>query len=117
MLRHDARGLLLWRSAELTAAEVAGDYEARTGDAIVRACAGRDPMGTPAILVAGHAPFTWGRDAAQAAHHSVLLEEVAAMALATMSINAAAVPISSYLMEKHFFRKHGAGAYYGQQRP
>jgi L-ribulose-5-phosphate 4-epimerase len=88
--------------------------EASTGDAIVRALADRDPMEMPAMLVAGHGPFTWGRDAAEAAHHAVLLEEVAALALATVSINPAALPIPRALLDRHFLRKHGAGAFYGQ---
>jgi L-ribulose-5-phosphate 4-epimerase len=88
--------------------------EASTGDAIIRALVGRDPLEMPAMLVAGHGPFTWGRDAAEAAHHAVLLEEVAALALATVGINPAAVPIPSALLDRHFLRKHGAGAFYGQ---
>jgi L-ribulose-5-phosphate 4-epimerase len=88
--------------------------EASTGDAIIRALAGRDPLEMPAMLVAGHGPFTWGRDAAEAAHHAVLLEEVAALALATFGINPAAVPIPRALLDRHFLRKHGAGAFYGQ---
>jgi L-ribulose-5-phosphate 4-epimerase len=68
----------------------------------------------PAMLVAGHGPFTWGRDAAEAAHHAVLLEEVAALALATVSVNPNAVPIPRALLDRHFLRKHGAAAFYGQ---
>lgn len=100
-------------TVELTDEEVRSE-EASTGAAIVRALAGRDPLDMPAALLAGHAPFTWGRDAAEAAHHAVLLEEVAALALATVSINPAAVPISRALMDRHFLRKHGAAAFYGQ---
>jgi L-ribulose-5-phosphate 4-epimerase len=66
--------------------------------------------------VAGHAPFTWGKDAADAAHHAVILEEVAAMALGAVTINPAAKPISRNLLNKHFLRKHGANAYYGQAK-
>jgi L-ribulose-5-phosphate 4-epimerase len=100
-------------TAELTDEEVRTE-EASTGDAIVRALAGRDALEMPAMLVAGHGPFAWGRDAAEAAHHAVLLEEVAAMALATVSVNPAAGPIGKALMDRHFLRKHGAGAFYGQ---
>lgn len=88
--------------------------EASTGEAIARALAGRGPLEMPAVLVAGHGPFTWGRDAAEAAHHAVLLEEVAAMALATLGVNPAAAPIPQALLDRHFLRKHGAGAFYGQ---
>ncbi len=98
---------------ELTDDEVR-EEEAATGSAILLALAGRDPLEMPAALVAGHAPFTWGRDAAEAAHHAVLLEEVAALALATVSVNPNAVPISRALMDRHFLRKHGPGAFYGQ---
>jgi L-ribulose-5-phosphate 4-epimerase len=101
-------------TADLTAEEIAGEYELNTGHAIVRALAGRNPLEMPAILVAGHAPFTWGKDAADAAHHAVILEEVAAMALGAVTINPAAKPISQNLLDKHFLRKHGANAYYGQ---
>jgi len=88
--------------------------EASTGAAIIQALAGREPLEMPAMLVAGHGPFTWGRDAAEAAHHAVLLEEVAALALATLGLNQAATPIPQALLDRHFLRKHGAGAFYGQ---
>ncbi len=101
-------------TTELTTEEIATDYEANTGAAIVRTLAGRDPMEMPAVLVAGHAPFCWGSDAAQAAHHAVLLEEVATLALTALGINPGVTPISSALMDKHFLRKHGASATYGQ---
>ena len=98
----------------LSAEEIAGDYEAETGAVIVRRLEGIDPLHLPAVLVAGHAPFTWGKSAAEAAYHAVVLEEVAQMALATLAANAAATPISQALLNKHFFRKHGAAATYGQ---
>ena len=98
----------------LTAEEIGGDYEAATGDAIVRVFTGRNPLEMPATLVASHGPFCWGRDAAEAAHNGVLLEEVAAIAMAAFSLNSAAAPISSALLDKHFYRKHGAKATYGQ---
>jgi L-ribulose-5-phosphate 4-epimerase len=100
-------------TGELSDEEVRTE-EASTGAAIVRALADRDPLEMPAMLVAGHGPFTWGRDAAEAAHHAVLLEEVAALALGTVSVNPAAVPIPRALLDRHFLRKHGAGAFYGQ---
>jgi L-ribulose-5-phosphate 4-epimerase len=104
---------------EVPVTQVLSDEEVRTEEAstaaaIIRALAGRDPLEMPAMLVAGHGPFTWGRDAVEAAHHAVLLEEVAALALATVSINPAAVPIPQALLDRHFLRKHGAGAFYGQ---
>jgi L-ribulose-5-phosphate 4-epimerase len=94
--------------------EIQGPYEANTGHAIVRRLSSLDPLNMPAVLVAGHAPFTWGRDAAEAARLAVILEEVATLALQTVQINSAAIPICDDLCNKHFFRKHGAGAYYGQ---
>jgi L-ribulose-5-phosphate 4-epimerase len=69
----------------------------------------------PAVLVAGHAPFCWGKSVSDAAHNAVVLEEVAHMALQTVAINSAAQPISQAMLDKHFLRKHGSGAYYGQK--
>ena len=96
--------------------EVAENYEHNTGIAIERAFRGRDPEQMPAVLVAGHAPFCWGNDVAEAAHHAVILESVARMAYLTISIENAAQPISRALLDKHFFRKHGHAAYYGQPK-
>jgi L-ribulose-5-phosphate 4-epimerase len=76
---------------------------------------GRDPLGCPAALVAGHGPFCWGNSATAAAHMAVIVEELAAMAWQTLAINAAAEPISDELRDKHYFRKHGPKAYYGQR--
>jgi len=98
----------------LTPEEIESDYEANTGVAIIRLMDARDPLGCPAALVAGHGPFTWGKSATAAAHMAVILEELAAMALQTLTINPAAVPISDPLRDKHYFRKHGPKAYYGQ---
>lgn len=98
----------------LTEAEIAEDYEARTGAVIVERLAGSDPLATPGILVAGHGPFTWGRTAAEAAHHAVILEELALTALLTLALDPGAQEISRALLDKHFLRKHGPGAYYGQ---
>jgi L-ribulose-5-phosphate 4-epimerase len=98
----------------LTPAEIESEYEANTGVAIVRLMEGRDPLGCPAALVAGHGPFCWGQSAAAAAHMAVIVEELAAMAWQTLAINPAAVPISEALRDKHYFRKHGPKAYYGQ---
>ena len=99
---------------DMTPEEIRSEYEVNTGHVIVRRFAGRDPLEMPAVLVAGHAPFCWGRSASEAAYNAVVLEEVAALALATVSIRAGATPISNELLDKHFLRKHGAAAYYGQ---
>ena len=102
-------------TAALTPGEIEGDYEANTGGAIVRLMEGRDPLGCPAVLVAGHAPFCWGRSVSDAVHAAVIVEELAAMAWQTLTINPAAVPISDALRDRHHFRKHGPAATYGQQ--
>jgi len=99
----------------LTAAEVESAYEANTGVAIIRAMVPRDPLSCPAMLVAGHGPFCWGATAAEAAHTAVIVEELAAMAWMTVTINSAATPIARCLRDKHHFRKHGASATYGQR--
>jgi L-ribulose-5-phosphate 4-epimerase len=99
----------------LTRAEIESEYEANTGVAIIRLMQGRDPLGCPAALVAGHGPFCWGKSATAAAHMAVIVEELAAMAMQTLAINPAAPPISEALRDKHYFRKHGPKAYYGQK--
>ena len=96
--------------------EIEHDYEHNTGLAIERAFRERDPDQMPAVLVAGHAPFCWGKDAAEAAHNAVILESVARMAYLTISIENGAQPISRALLDKHFLRKHGQAAYYGQPK-
>lgn len=101
----------------LTQAAIAGDYERETGAAIARTFAHIDPDAMPAVLVACHGPFTWGGDAAAAAEHAGLLEYVARMASATIAIAAAAAPLEQPLLDKHFLRKHGPTAYYGQATP
>jgi L-ribulose-5-phosphate 4-epimerase len=98
----------------LSSKEIAGDYELETGAAICRTFAKLDPSAIPAVLVAGHAPFCWGANAAEAAHHAVILEYVARMACHTLSINAESRPLARELHDKHFLRKHGRNAYYGQ---
>jgi len=82
---------------------------------IVRAFAALDSAAVPAVLVANHGPFAWGADSAEAAHNAVMLEAVARMAWFTISINKEAEPIGSALHDKHYLRKHGAKAYYGQK--
>jgi L-ribulose-5-phosphate 4-epimerase len=102
-------------TAHLTREEIESGYEANTGVAIIRRMEGLDPLGCPAVLVAGHAPFCWGKSVTDAAHTAVIVEELAAMAWQTMTINPDAKPISDHLRDKHYFRKHGAKAYYGQK--
>jgi L-ribulose-5-phosphate 4-epimerase len=98
----------------LTPAEIEGDYELETGTAICRTFAKIDPNAIPAVLVAGHAPFCWGPTSAEAAHNAVILEYVARMASHTLTINAESRPLARELHDKHFLRKHGRNAYYGQ---
>ena len=98
----------------LSATHIAGDYELETGTAIRRAFANIDPNAIPAVLVAGHAPFCWGASATEAAHHAVILEYVARMAYHTLTINSESRPLARELHDKHFLRKHGRNAYYGQ---
>jgi L-ribulose-5-phosphate 4-epimerase len=95
--------------------EIKSDYEANTGHVIVETFRKLDPMQHPAVLVAGHGPFTWGRDAADAGHNAVVLEFVARLASETLHINPKVKPMESVLLQKHFLRKHGINAYYGQK--
>jgi L-ribulose-5-phosphate 4-epimerase len=99
----------------LSQAEVAADYEGNTGRVIVERFAGLDPVAMPAVLVAGHAPFTWGRDAADSVHNAVALEAVAEMAIGTRLIDGKGPELEPYVLEKHYQRKHGPAAYYGQK--
>ena len=99
----------------LSAEEIAGEYELNTGLAIIRRFEGMAPLSMPAVLVAGHAPFTWGKDAAEAAFHAVVLEEVAELAWRSAALTPSVQSISQDLLNKHFRRKHGPSAYYGQQ--
>jgi L-ribulose-5-phosphate 4-epimerase len=97
-------------------AEIKKDYELNTGLAIVRCVGKRNPLHLPGVLVAGHAPFCWGKAPADAAHSAVILEEIAVMALQTITVNPDAKPLEKNLHEKHFSRKHGSTAYYGQKK-
>ncbi|HLH02055.1 MAG TPA: L-ribulose-5-phosphate 4-epimerase AraD [Bryobacteraceae bacterium] len=96
---------------------IQSEYELNTGHAILDHFAAHhlDPVTTPAVLVASHAPFCWGPTVTDAAHTAAIVEELAHMALLTLTINAEAGPIQRALHEKHFFRKHGPTAYYGQK--
>ncbi|NOY79760.1 MAG: L-ribulose-5-phosphate 4-epimerase AraD [Kiritimatiellaeota bacterium] len=98
----------------LTAEEVDGDYEKNTGKVIVEAFHGLDPAAVPAVLVAGHGPFTWGDTPAEAVRNSVILERVARMATITYGLAPDAAPLPEWISRRHFSRKHGPGASYGQ---
>lgn len=95
-------------------AEIEREYERNTGQAIIRRFRNLDPANMPATLVANHAPFCWGSTVSEAARTAVILEEVARMATHTTTINPGAEPISQSLLDRHFLRKHGPAAYYGQ---
>jgi L-ribulose-5-phosphate 4-epimerase len=93
---------------------LAKDYELGTGELIVETFKGRRPLEVPMVIVAGHGPFTWGKSAMDAVHYAAALEEVARMAILTYRVNPAAAPLPEYVMRKHYERKHGKSAYYGQ---
>jgi L-ribulose-5-phosphate 4-epimerase len=97
-------------------AEIHEGYELNTGRAIVRRFAGLDPAEFPAVLVAGHGPFCWGKSAHDAAHNAVILETVAHMAYLSVTLNQEMAQLDRNLVDKHFLRKHGAKATYGQSR-
>lgn len=102
----------------LSAAELEEDYEKNTGKVIVETFTTRniDPAAVPGVICRNHGPFTWGKDAAQAVYHGAVLEEVAKMALLTRQVNPGALPAPQYLQDKHYLRKHGPNAYYGQKK-
>lgn len=95
--------------------EAAGDYEVATGKLIAERIRRLDPLATPMVLVARHGPFTWGATVEKAVEHSVMLEELARIAWLTMTLDPAIAPLEPWLVAKHFQRKHGANAYYGQE--
>ncbi|MBR9874975.1 MAG: L-ribulose-5-phosphate 4-epimerase [Vibrionaceae bacterium] len=99
----------------LTQQEIENDYELNTGKVIVETIGATDPMAIPGILVREHAPFTWGTNPHNAVHNAVVVEEVAKMAFRTLSINPSTLPIPQTLLDKHYLRKHGKDAYYGQK--
>lgn len=101
----------------LTEAEINGEYEARTGDVIVEAFekGGLDPLRIPAVLVSCHGPFAWGSDALKAADNAAYLEMVAKLALDTLALKPDCSSVDKCLLDKHFLRKHGPNAYYGQK--
>ena len=98
----------------LSPEELQGEYEKRTGEVIVETFLGRNPSYMPGVLVNHHGPFTWGKDAQEAVHNSVVLEEVAMMAYTACSLTPGIKSIDQILLDKHFLRKHGVNAYYGQ---
>jgi L-ribulose-5-phosphate 4-epimerase len=102
-------------TGSLTADEIAAEYEWSTGQIIVRRFAKLDPQAFTAVLVHGHGPFCWGASAGEAAHTAVIVEELARLAYYTVVLNPSAEPIADALRDKHFRRKHGPDAYYGQR--
>ncbi len=99
----------------LTKEELEIDYEKNTGNVIVERFGELNPMQTPGILVAGHAPFTWGKSAADSLNNSEILERIALMAYSTLQLNPNMKDLPEYISQKHFNRKHGPNAYYGQK--
>jgi L-ribulose-5-phosphate 4-epimerase len=100
----------------MTAAEIGGDYEANTGHVIAERFRDLDPLEFPAVLVASHGPFAWGWSLDEAVHHAIVLEHLARLACETLRIEPATQSMQRALLDKHFFRKHGSGAYYGQRK-
>ena len=101
---------------KMTPTEIAGEYELETGNVIIEAFRSRkiDPSQMPAVLVNSHGPFTWGTDAYNAVHNAVVLEECAFMAFHAMALTPGLPPMQQELLDKHYLRKHGPDAYYGQ---
>ena len=102
-------------TADMSRAQVEGEYELETGNVIVERFKGLNPVHTPGVLVKNHGPFTWGKDAFEAVHNAVVLEQVAKMAFISFSVNPS-LTMNPLLVEKHFSRKHGPNAYYGQKK-
>jgi len=96
--------------------EVREDYEGNTGKVIIERFAASNPLEMPAVLVAGHGPFCWGRSPLEAVENNLILEKVAKMALVTLLVNPEKKPLPDYILRKHYQRKHGPHAYYGQKR-
>ena len=99
----------------LTAEEINAGYEINTGHVIVERFVNLDPVAMPGVLVASHAPFAWGKDAADSVKNAVALEAVAAMAIDTLALAHETGPVDQFLLDKHYHRKHGKDAYYGQR--
>lgn len=101
---------------KMTPDEIAGEYEKETGKVIIESFEGIDPMSIPAVLVHSHGPFTWGKDSFEAVHNSVVLEEAACMNFHTLMLSPEIGPMQQELLDKHYLRKHGKNAYYGQDK-
>jgi L-ribulose-5-phosphate 4-epimerase len=101
-------------TAVITDTQIQRDYEEETGVQITDCFKQRSPDESPMVIVAGHGPFTWGKDAAKAVYHAVILEEVAHMAYLTRTLRPSIEPLKQTIIDKHFLRKHGKNAYYGQ---
>ncbi len=101
---------------KLTREEIEGEYEVNTGKVIVEAFKDIDALHVPGVLVSGHGPFSWGKDAHDAVVNAVVMEEVAKMAFNTFALSPDIGPIDGYLLDRHFLRKHGPNAYYGQNK-
>lgn len=99
----------------MTPEEIAGEYEKETGTVIIEAFKGIDPLTIPAVLVKSHGPFTWGKTAAEAVHNAVVLEEAAFMNYHALGLNPQTGHMQQELLDKHYLRKHGKNAYYGQR--
>ena len=100
----------------LNQTEIEADYERNTGLVIAETFKDKDPQAIPACLVKNHGPFTWGKDSNDAVHNAAVLEQCARMAVLTEDLNPTAPRVDQYLLDKHYFRKHGANAYYGQEK-
>ena len=100
---------------KMTKAEIEGEYEKETGTVIIETFKDKDPDAIPAVLVHSHGPFTWGTDAMDAVHNAVVLDEVAFMNFHTLMLEPNIKPMQQELLDKHYLRKHGANAYYGQK--
>ena len=100
----------------LSAEEVGRGYERETGRIIIERFSAMDPTETPGVLVAGHAPFAWGKDAADAVRNSLILERVAQIAIGSFQLNPGLSPLPDHIQKKHYQRKHGPRAYYGQKK-
>ncbi len=103
-------------TAMISAEALAKDYELGTGELIVETFRGRKPLEVPMVIVAGHGPFAWGKSAMAAVHYAAALEEVARMAILTFQVDPGAAPLPEHVMRKHYERKHGPSAYYGQPK-
>lgn len=101
---------------DMTSEEIKGEYEKETGNVIIEAFSGKDPLEIPAVLVRNHGPFAWGKSAAEAVHNAVVLEEAAFMNFHALSLNPQAGAVSRELLDRHYLRKHGENAYYGQSK-